>query len=139
MLESVCDDLADAGAKATFENGARVTYRCQPVAMRRALSNLIHNAVKYGGEASVTLADGDTEVTVTVADRGPGITEELREKVFTPFYRIEGSRNRATGGTGLGLAVARTIVRRHGGDITLHDRDGGGLLVKVSLPKTEEA
>lgn len=138
MLESVCDDLTDAGAKAEFINGARVTYRCQPVAMRRALSNLIHNAVKYGKEATVTLAAGAGEVTVTVADRGPGIAEELREKVFAPFYRVEGSRNRATGGTGLGLAVARTIVRRHGGDITLHDHDGGGLLVKVSLPKTEE-
>jgi signal transduction histidine kinase len=138
MLESICDDLTDAGARAAFENGGRVTYRCQPVAMRRALTNLVHNAVKYGGEAAVTLAGSAGEITVTVADRGPGIAEELRERVFTPFFRIEGSRNRATGGTGLGLAVARSIIRRHGGDITLHDREGGGLLVKVSLPKAEE-
>ncbi len=138
MLQSICDDLADAGAKTTFEDGARVTYRCQPVAVRRALFNLINNAVKYGEEAAVKMEDTETEVVITIGDRGPGIAEELHERVFTPFYRIEGSRNRATGGTGLGLAVARSIIRRHGGDITLRDREGGGLLVRVGLPKTED-
>ncbi len=69
-----------------------------------------------------------------MADRGPGIPEALREKVFDPFFRVEGSRSRETGGTGLGLAVARNAVRNHGGDITLADRPGGGLVVRVVLP-----
>jgi len=72
---------------------------------------------------------------ITVSDRGPGIPEEARERVLAPFYRLEASRSRDTGGTGLGLAVARSIVRRHGGDITLGDRPGGGLVVSVSLPR----
>jgi signal transduction histidine kinase len=102
--------------------------------MRRAFANLIGNALKYGGEAEVTAEDDHGGVTVEIADRGPGIPAAMREQVFAPFFRLEGSRSRETGGTGWGLSVARGIVRRHGGDITLHDRDGGGLLARVTLP-----
>ena len=76
-------------------------------------------------------------MVIDIADRGPGIAEADREKVFAPFHRIEQSRSRETGGTGLGLALARDIVRGHGGDITLGDRDGGGLLARVTLPRGE--
>jgi signal transduction histidine kinase len=106
--------------------------------MRRAFANLIGNALKYGGEADVTAAGDTRGVTVEIADRGPGIPADMREQVFAPFFRLEGSRSRDTGGTGLGLSVARGIVRRHGGDITLHDRDGGGLLARVTLPAVAE-
>lgn len=101
----------------------------------RALANLLDNAVKYGREAAVSLIEGGDTVEIAIADRGPGIPEPLRERVFAPFFRLEPSRSRETGGVGLGLAVARGIVRRHGGDIVLGDRPGGGLLVRVCLPR----
>jgi signal transduction histidine kinase len=105
------------------------------VALGRAFANLIDNAIKYGGEAGVHLEDRAADVVITVADRGPGIPADQREQVFAPFFRLEESRSRETGGTGLGLALARNIVRGHGGDITLEDRDGGGLVARVVLPK----
>lgn len=139
LLQSVCDDLADAGNAVHYDGPARLPYWSQPVALRRVFANLIGNAIKYGEEATVTAAPEDGGVMVEIADRGPGIPVDKREQVFAPFYRLEGSRSRETGGTGLGLSVARSIVRRHGGDITLHDRDGGGLLVRVTLPATSAA
>jgi signal transduction histidine kinase len=138
LLQSLCDDLSDAGSKVAYDGPSRLAYRSQPVAMRRAFANLIGNALKYGGEADVTAAGDARGVTVEIADRGPGIPADMREQVFAPFFRLEGSRSRDTGGTGLGLSVARGIVRRHGGDITLHDRDGGGLLARVTLPAVAE-
>lgn len=134
LLQSLCDDLADAGGRVAYEGPPRLAYWSQPVAMRRAFANLIGNALKYGGEADVSAAGSEGAVTVEIADCGPGIPAAMREQVFAPFFRLEGSRSRETGGNGLGLSVARSIVRRHGGDITLHDRDGGGLLVRVTLP-----
>jgi len=135
LLQSICDDLADGGGKVTFEGPARLPYWSQPVALRRAFANLIGNALKYGVEATVTASGDEKGVTIEIADRGPGIPEEMREQVFAPFFRLESSRSRETGGNGLGLSVARAIVQRHGGDITLHDRKDGGLLVRVKLPK----
>jgi signal transduction histidine kinase len=135
LVQSLCDDLADAGQPVAYDGPAHAALDCRPVALRRAFANLIDNAVRYGGEATVTLDDRDDEIAVSVADRGPGIPEAMREKVFTPFFRLEGSRSRETGGTGLGLAVARAVVRRHGGDVTLEDRPGGGLLARVTLPR----
>lgn len=138
LLRSLVDDMADAGHRASYDGPEHLTYQCRPVALRRAFVNLISNAVKYGGEAAVGLAEHADGVEVTVADRGPGIPAELREKVFTPFFRIEASRSRETGGTGLGLAVARSTLRRHGGDVVLEDRPGGGLLARVSLPRVAD-
>ena len=137
LLQSLCDDLADAGQRVSYAGPSRLTYDCRPVALRRAFANLIDNAATYGHEATVTLAQDAGDIQVTVADRGPGIPEDMREKVFAPFFRLEQSRSRETGGTGLGLAVARTIVQGHGGDITLSARPGGGLAVRVTLPRTE--
>ncbi len=102
--------------------------------MRRAVSNLIRNAIAYGEKADVTLRTTAEGITLTISDDGPGIPSDLHEKVFQPFYRVESSRNRETGGTGLGLAIARTIARRHGGDITLTNRVEGGLTVALTLP-----
>ncbi|MDP6566645.1 MAG: ATP-binding protein [Alphaproteobacteria bacterium] len=134
LLQSLCDNLADTGQTASFDGPARLNLQCRPVALRRAFANLLDNALRYGGEATVTLRPDGEDAVVEVADRGPGIPPEMREKVFTPFFRLEGSRSRDTGGTGLGLAVARSILRRHGGDIVLADRPGGGLLARASLP-----
>ncbi|MDH5526175.1 MAG: ATP-binding protein [Nitrospirota bacterium] len=134
LLESLCDGLMDSGAKITFEGPQRAPFSGRPVALKRAFGNLLGNAVKYGGETGVTLIAGSGELRVTIADRGPGIAPEYHEKVFSPFFRVEGSRSRETGGTGLGMTVARDIVRAHGGEVSLADREGGGLLVMVTLP-----
>ena len=103
--------------------------------MKRALRNLVENAVKYGGAAEMRLERGPTEYTVTIEDGGPGIPEDELETVFRPFYRLERSRSRETGGTGLGLAVARAVVREHGGEIMLANRPEGGLRQAVVLPR----
>ena len=134
LLQSLCDDLADTGQAVSYDGPDRLTFEGRPTALRRAFGNLIDNAVRYGQQAKVGLVGHDDRVEVTVADRGPGIPAEMREKVFTPFFRLERSRSRETGGTGLGLAVVRAIARRHGGDVTLADAPGGGLLVRVILP-----
>jgi signal transduction histidine kinase len=135
LLQTLCDDLADAGRAVAFDGPDRVTLAGRPVALNRAFANLIDNAVKYGGGAEVGLEERADDVVIIVADRGPGIPAERREQVFAPFFRLEESRSRETGGTGLGLALARTIVRGHGGDITLEDREGGGLVARVVLPR----
>ena len=135
MVQTLCDDASDAGDEARYDGPVHLTLSCGRLAIRRALANLIDNAIAYGGEATVALAEDASSVLITIADRGPGIPEADREAVFAPFHRLEGSRSRETGGTGLGLSIARSAIRRHGGDIILADRDGGGLEARVSLPK----
>src|SRR3546814_12499419 len=100
--------------------------RRRPSLMRRAVRNLIENAIKYGNGAEVRIDRDDAEVRIVVADRGPGIPEDRLADVFDPFTRLETSRNRETGGAGLGLALAQEIVRDAGGDIRLVNRDGSG-------------
>ena len=134
ILESICDDLTDAGHHVTFSATRNIVLRGRHHALKRAFNNLIANAAKYAATVTVTTACRDGAVEVLVDDDGPGIPIDQREAVFQPFYRIEASRNRATGGTGLGLTVARTIIRGHGGDVTLHDAPSGGLRARVSLP-----
>ena len=109
--------------------------RARPVAIKRALSNLVNNALNYGGSARVSLLEPkDGQVTVLVEDNGPGIPPGELERVFEPFHRLERSRNRETGGTGLGLPIARNILRAHGGDVVLSNRPSGGVRATVSLP-----
>lgn len=134
LVQSLCDDLQDAGKAVSYHGPLHMNYRGRPVSMRRALANLIDNALTYGKEASVSLAEDQDTVEITVGDRGPGIPAAMRSRVFAPFYRLESSRSRDTGGTGLGLTVARTVIHCHGGDIRLEDRSGGGLLVRITLP-----
>jgi signal transduction histidine kinase len=106
---------------------------CRPVALKRAFANLIDNAVKYGGGARVSLDADAAAVTVRVEDDGPGIPEEALETVFEPFRRLEDSRNRGSGGSGLGLTIARQVVEAHGGTLVLANRAGGGLAATVRL------
>jgi signal transduction histidine kinase len=134
LVEGICEDAADAGEKVTFSGPRDVTISCRPTAVRRAVSNLVDNAVKYGGKAEVTLVPETGRVMITVEDEGPGIPRSEREKVFEPFYRIGSARDPSTGGVGLGLSVTRSIIWEHGGDIVLATRKGGGLLVRVELP-----
>jgi signal transduction histidine kinase len=135
LIRSVCGDLSDAGLMVECEQHEPLSYSCRPTALRRALTNLIENAAKYGERARISIIDGGQDVTVQIDDLGPGIPEDQLENVFRPFHRLEGSRSRQTGGTGLGLTVARTIVRAHGGEIVLQNRSGRGLRVQVTLPR----
>jgi signal transduction histidine kinase len=139
LLQTVCDEAADAGAAARYDGPDRLAFAGGPTALKRAFANLVENAVKYGGAAGVGLAATTGTATVTVDDDGPGIPESELDRVFDPFYRIETSRSRETGGVGLGLAVVRSVVRGHGGDITLANRPEGGLRVTVTLPRTIDA
>ncbi|MFT3991636.1 MAG: ATP-binding protein [Luteolibacter sp.] len=125
LLESLCDDLVELGWNVVFTEGKRVTCNCRPDALRRAVSNVIENAVRYGDQARVSLQSSSEGVDIWIEDDGSGIPEALREKVFSPFVRLEASRNRNTGGVGLGLSIARSILRSHGGDITLVDGPTG--------------
>jgi signal transduction histidine kinase len=134
LLQNLCDAVTDSGQSLNFEGPAHLPVQCRPVALRRALRNLLDNAIRYGGQAEVSLSQSNGDAVVEIADKGPGIPVAMREKVFQPFFRLETSRSRETGGTGLGLSSARAILRRHGGDITLHDRPPGGLLVRATLP-----
>jgi len=136
LLQRVTDDMADAGHAVTLEIGdAALPYGCRPAALRRALTNLIDNAVKYGGEARLSVAVEPESIEIRIDDRGPGIPAPRQEDAFKPFHRLEASRSRETGGTGLGLTVARTILRALGGDVTLANRPEGGLRVVVRLPR----
>lgn len=111
-----------------------VAAAVQPAVFSRVFDNLIANALKYGGQADVTLHTADGGAEILVEDRGPGIPAEEREAVLEPFYRRDTARNLDERGFGLGLAIVAEIVRHHGGSIALEDRSGGGLCVRVSLP-----
>jgi signal transduction histidine kinase len=134
LVESVVSDLADLGGDASFDGAPRTPYACRPAGLRRALRNLVENALAYGQRARVRLEALPDQLRVVVEDDGPGIPEAMLERVFEPFVRLEDSRSRDTGGIGLGLAIARTIARGHGGDVTLRNRPEGGLVATIVLP-----
>jgi signal transduction histidine kinase len=134
LLASVVDDMADAGLPVTMTPAAALSYDCQPGALKRALTNLLDNAVKYGKRAQAAISPTGKTIEITIDDDGPGIPEAELAKVFQPFYRVEDSRSRDTGGTGLGLAIAQSIVQAHGGELTLANRPAGGLRASIKLP-----
>jgi signal transduction histidine kinase len=135
LLRSVCEDAPQVILMIEPEGTGTLPYNGQPVALRRGFGNLLDNAVKYGQRACVCLSIGTDGLTVTFDDDGPGVPDEELERVFRPFYRVETSRSRDTGGTGLGLPVARTVFRSHGGDVVLSNRSEGGLRATVTLPR----
>ena len=137
LLQSICDDATDMGHEANFSNTGDAPFSGRPLALRRAFTNLVDNAIKYGSRARVHLKASSKSFVITIDDEGPGIPDGEIERVFEPFYRIEHSRNRETGGTGLGLAVVRSIIRGHGGEVKLSNRPEGGLCVRVILPRTD--
>ncbi|VAV93925.1 hypothetical protein MNBD_ALPHA04-112 [hydrothermal vent metagenome] len=134
LIETVVDEFSDMGEQVSFNRQKRVIARVRATLIRRALRNLIGNAVKYGDKAEVSIDDNnDGKLMIHVDDDGPGIAEEQISSMFEPFVRAEKSRNRATGGSGLGLTLARAIARDHGGDVTLQNRAGGGLRATLSF------
>ncbi|WP_245963306.1 HAMP domain-containing sensor histidine kinase [Salinisphaera japonica] len=134
LVDALCEDYRAADRTVTFSPDARVIVACRPTAIRRALRNVIDNALAYGHQADIALVTDAAMATIVVADRGPGIAAADRDTVFDAFVRLEGSRSRQTGGAGLGLAIARSVMRGHGGDITLHERAGGGLEARLAVP-----
>ena len=133
LLECAVDDASLVGLDASLTEGDPVTVNADALGLRRLFDNLIDNAVKYGGCARVSLTREGAEAVVRIADEGPGLSEKDRERAFEPFYRAEPSRNRESGGIGLGLSVARSVARAHGGDVVLQTGELG-LVAVVRLP-----
>jgi signal transduction histidine kinase len=136
-VKQVAENLDITTDRISLSSPETANIRCQPVGMRRVLTNIIDNALFYARLVQINLHEDEVNVTVDVDDDGPGIDPAQRDSVFTPFYRLESSRNRETGGAGLGLSIAQTIVHAHGGTITLLDSPLGGLRVRVILPKAD--
>ena len=134
LLECAVDDASFAGAEVAMAGAEAAEVEGDPLALRSVFANLIDNGVKYGGSVTVGVRRDAAEAVVEIADAGPGLPEGELERVFAPFYRAEPSRNRKTGGMGLGLAVARAVARAHGGDVTLAPGPSRGLVATVRLP-----
>jgi signal transduction histidine kinase len=135
LLDSVCADAADAHQHVTLSGRANMALLGRPMDLRRCLVNLIDNAVKYGQQATVIVDRMGGAARIRIRDKGPGIADAELARVFEPFYRIEGSRSRESGGTGLGLTIARNIAEQHGGSIALTNHPDGGLEVTLVLPE----
>ena len=140
FTQSIVDDMRDQGRDVTLNDSARgenpkMLVRARPICLKRCLENLMSNAVKYGSQARVLIArTQDGSVALEVRDLGPGIPEEFLERVFEPYYRLERSRNRASGGTGLGLSIARNMALQNEGTLTLMNAPEGGLIARIILP-----
>jgi signal transduction histidine kinase len=135
LLESLQENMRVLGAEVAVEGAAARPLRARPQALKRCVSNLLDNAVKYGARVRVAVDDDARRLRIRVLDEGPGIPPAEIGKVFEPFYRVESSRNRATGGTGLGLSIAKGIAEDHGGSLELTNRAGGGLEATLILPR----
>jgi two-component system osmolarity sensor histidine kinase EnvZ len=134
LIDDVCQAARRQGAVIDLAIDGDLILPLRPQAIRRCVTNLISNARRYGGYIAVAAGRRGRMVEVTIDDDGPGIPAERREEVFKPFYRLEASRNQATGGTGLGMTIARDIARHHGGDVTLDTSPLGGLRCVIRLP-----
>jgi len=139
LLASMSEDALVLGRQIRIEGQALAPYSGRLSNLRRALQNLIDNAIKYGGGAHLRVQDDATELRIMVEDAGPGIAPPELTRVTEPYYRLDASRNSATGGVGLGLSIAKDIALLHGGDLVLANRAQGGLCVTLSLPRIARA
>ncbi|WP_426619324.1 sensor histidine kinase [Pseudomonas rustica] len=134
LVESLCENAEDQGADVQV-SGHCAPLPVQPMALRSCLNNLMDNALRYAGQARIELQDQREQLLIHVIDHGPGIAADKREAVFEPFYRLEGSRNRNSGGVGLGMTIAREAAQRLGGQLNLEETPGGGLTAIIRLPR----
>ena len=134
LLQTILDDYRDQNLLIDFSGPAHMVYDGRPLGIKRVIVNLLENAVKYAERPRIALSRNARSICIEVCDEGPGIPEESLQRVFDPFFRLETSRNRETGGVGLGLSAARAIVREQGGELTLSNRKGSGLVARVELP-----
>ena len=133
LLDSLVCDYLDAGRDVTLNGSIGRLLVTRPQALRRILTNLIDNALKFTGAAELSVQAAGGQVMIAVLDQGHGIPEDQLEAVFQPFYRLESSRNRDSGGTGLGLAIARQLAHAMNATLSLHNRAGGGLEARLTL------
>lgn len=138
MVDSIADEYPEASVDLHADDHDRLLCDVRPTALRRCLVNLIDNAIKYGRRAYISVGATLEQITITITDEGPGIPESKLEDVFKPFIRVESSRSRKTGGSGLGLTIARNLIQKMGGEISLSNAAGGGLCVRVNLPRSRD-
>jgi len=136
LIESIVEDAQDMGHKASFDRAAGLDIRCRPQMLRRCVQNLVDNAIKYGGSAHLSTIASADGLLIEIRDHGPGIPENRLEDVFEPMVRLEESRSRETGGTGLGLTIARILARRNGGEVRLRNAPEGGLVATIALERS---
>jgi signal transduction histidine kinase len=136
LVHTMAEDANGSGNRITV-TGKIQPIRLQPVAIRRCLNNLLENALRYGGSATISMSETADQVVIAIRDTGPGIPPEKLEAVFAPFYRLESSRSRHSGGVGLGLSIARDMARKQGGNVTLANAPGGGLVATLTLPRQQ--
>ncbi|MCU6456006.1 HAMP domain-containing histidine kinase [Sphingomonas sp. A2-49] len=134
LVESVTDDLADRGEPVTLHDGAPLVVAGDAAGLKALVANLVGNALKYAGDAEVTLSQADGHAVIAVRDHGAGIDPDDLDRLFEPFFRGERSRNRDTGGIGLGLSSVRGVARAHGGDAAIANHPDGGAVATVTLP-----
>ena len=135
LLESIQEDFHDSGNQVELSGTLNSPYTGKPLLLKRCFNNLIDNGIRYGEKVHIKVKDENNQITIQICDNGSGIPDELHQKVFDPFFRLEGSRAHHTGGTGLGLGIARNIARAHGGDISLSNQETRGLCVTLKLPR----
>jgi len=134
LVESLSENAQDQGADVQA-SGHCAPLQVQPMALRSCVNNLLDNALRYAGQAQIVLEDHREHLVIRVIDHGPGIAIDKREAVFEPFFRLEGSRNRNSGGVGLGMTIAREAAERLGGQLSLEETPGGGLTAVIRLPR----
>ena len=138
LLESIVADWTDTGQPVSLEGRASSAYPTEPSMLRRCINNLVSNGIRYGTRAHIELHDSPTMLRILIRDHGPGMDEADLERVFEPFVRLEPSRNRDSGGSGIGLAISRNIARWHGGDVSLRNAPGRtGLIAEIRLPRAK--
>jgi signal transduction histidine kinase len=135
LVESLSENAQDQGAD-VLTSGHCAPLQVQPMALRSCINNLLDNALRYAGQALITLDDTRETLVIRVIDHGPGIAADKREAVFELFFRLEGSRNRNSGGVGLGMTIAREAAERQGGQLSLEETPGGGLTAVIRLPRS---
>lgn len=134
LVQSVCDNLSDTGNDCEFTETDSMPFKCRQLSLRRAVTNLANNAIAYGERARLSLLEEPGHIVIRVDDDGPGVPEEQLARIFEPFVRLEDSRNRQTGGTGLGLCIVQSVAEAHGGKVRLSNRPEGGLRAELVLP-----
>jgi signal transduction histidine kinase len=134
LLDTIAADAKDMEQPVTLAARPSATVLMRPRALKRAIVNIVDNAIRYGGKTEMSLTRDRDEAVIRIADHGPGVPDAERENVLRPFYRCEGSRSRDTGGIGLGLSIASDTINAHGGKLALSETPGGGLTVEVRLP-----
>jgi signal transduction histidine kinase len=140
LAQEVAAEITELGHPVAWSGPETMLYRCRPLAIRRALTNLLDNAVRHGTEVSINMCVSDTsnEVVIEVRDNGPGIEPALIARAFEPFVRLDSARNQAAGRSGLGLSIARSCIQAHGGWLQLINRPEGGLVGHVVLPQVSK-